>query len=88
MLPRRIRPNCRSAELLYADGSHSIPIVFRRWTPPARMGPIRRHVGEIRRLFSVVVQVPSATEWSHKLPMALLQCALPARGMIIRKSWW
>ena len=70
-------------ELLYADGRHSILIVFQAMDAAGKDGTIRHVMSGVNPQGCSVssFKVPSATEWSHNY-LWRYSNALPARGMI------
>ena len=70
-------------ELLYADGRHSVLIVFQAMDAAGKDGTIRHVMSGVNPQGCSVssFKVPSATEWSHS-DLWRYSKALPARGMI------
>ncbi len=70
-------------ELLYADGRHSVLIIFQAMDAAGKDGTISHVMSGVNPQGCAVssFKVPSATEWSHNY-LWRYSNALPARGMI------
>ena len=83
MLEENRRELAEAQELLYADGSHSVLIVFQAMDAAGKDGTIRHVMSGVNPQGCAVssFKVPSATELSHNY-LWRYSMALPARGMI------
>jgi len=83
MLEENRRELAEAQELLYADGSHSVLIVFQAMDAAGKDGTIRHVMSGVNPQGCSVssFKVPSATELSHNY-LWRYSMALPARGMI------
>ncbi|MFN8185289.1 MAG: polyphosphate kinase 2 family protein [Candidatus Nanopelagicales bacterium] len=83
MLEENRRELAEAQELLYADGSHSVLIVFQAMDAAGKDGTIRHVMSGVNPQGCTVssFKVPSATELSHNY-LWRYSMALPARGMI------
>ena len=83
MLEENRRELTEAQELLYADGSHSVLIVFQAMDAAGKDGTIRHVMSGVNPQGCTVssFKVPSATELSHNY-LWRYSMALPARGMI------